>query len=53
LLTSKKQELGELLKQQNSSNTTAKPSDKVGLYVGCGIIAVVLVILVRRSKKSK
>ena len=56
LLAAKKKQLEELLKKQDSSNTTAKPSDKTALYIGCGVIAVVLVglvfILVGRNKKN-
>jgi len=37
LLVTKRKQLAELLKQQNSSNTSsAKPSDGISFYVGCG-----------------
>jgi len=52
------QELEELLKKQNSNaNNTTKPSDKTTLYIGCGVVGVVLIglvlILVRKNKKKK
>ncbi|CAI2189537.1 10682_t:CDS:2, partial [Funneliformis geosporum] len=44
LLADKKQQLAELLKKQsNSDANTTKPSDKTALYVGLGIIGVVLI----------
>ncbi|CAG8511284.1 7137_t:CDS:1 [Ambispora gerdemannii] len=56
VLESKKQELAELLRKQNDSNTNnAKPSDKTKLYIGLGIVGVVLLIslfiFIRKHKK--
>jgi hypothetical protein len=45
LLIIKKRELGELLKKQSNATNNVKPSDKTALYVGCGIVGVVLVNL--------
>ncbi|CAI2178292.1 15689_t:CDS:2 [Funneliformis geosporum] len=44
LLADKKKELAELLKKQSNSHVNnAKPSDKTALYIGLGVIGVVLV----------
>jgi len=57
LLASKKQELAKLLAEKNKSNITTKPKDKTALYIGMGIVGVVLVglvvILVRKGKFSR
>jgi len=58
LLDSKQKELGELLKRQSDSNAnTAKHSDKIGLYVGCGMVGIILVLIIfimaRIRKKNR
>src|SRR5207248_9693803 len=58
VLDSKKKELAELLKEQNSSNTNAaKPSDKTALYVGCGVVGIftllLIFILTKNRKRNK
>ncbi|PWU07016.1 MAG: hypothetical protein C5B43_00930 [Verrucomicrobia bacterium] len=60
LLEEKKKQLEELLnKKKNNSNTnTAKPSDKTGLYIGCGTIGLFVLLLVfilarNRQKRKK
>src|SRR5206468_75927 len=56
LLTEKKKELEELLKKQQGANTNiAKPKDKTALYVGLGIVGVVLVLsifIIARIRKK-
>jgi len=56
LLEEKKKELEELLRRKNNSNiSNSKPSDKTGLYIGCGVVGIVLIlglfILVRTRKR--
>jgi hypothetical protein len=60
LLDSKKKELEELLKKQSNSNATDnKPSDRTGLYVGLGIVGIVLIFgvfimtIIRKRKLKK
>lgn len=45
LLVTKRKQLAELLKQQNSSNaSSAKSSDGISFYVGCGVIGTLLIL---------
>ena len=57
ILESKKKELEELLKKQNSSTGKTDKSDKIGLYIGCGVVVVALVgvmlVWMKRGKKDK
>ncbi|CAI2185954.1 15962_t:CDS:2 [Funneliformis geosporum] len=54
LLADKRKELNELLsKKNNLSTTNAKPTDKTALYVGLGVIGVVLIGLVLILKYKK
>ncbi|CAJ0747803.1 1576_t:CDS:2 [Entrophospora sp. SA101] len=48
LLTSKKKELAELLKKEDSSNASdsSKPKDKTALYVGCGVVGLFTLLLI-------
>ena len=50
--------LVELLKKQQGANTdNAQSKDKTALYIGCGVVGIVLIglvlILVRRNKNNK
>jgi len=55
-LERKKKELEELLKRKDNSNSS-KPSDKTSIYVGCGVVGIVLIfsifIIARIRKKNK
>ena len=52
VLESKKKELEELLKKQNNTTET-KPNDKIGLYIGCGMVGIVLLLIFILTKNRK
>ncbi|CAG8840232.1 24894_t:CDS:2, partial [Gigaspora margarita] len=46
LLVEKKKKLEELLRKQSNTTNDAKPKDKTALYIGCGVVGVLVTLLI-------